>query len=768
MGAASSKIEEDEALQLCRERKKFVRQALDGRCSLAAAHVTYVQSLRTTGTALRKFIESEAPIESSLYTSTNATPEPLALTEKSLSHFSVPSPSLSHPVDATEHLSPSPSPPGSTRFQANHMKFRGFSSRKVEEKPPIVVTGTVTSSSTPQTTTPRSTEKPETSPVEGSSVPPGTPPWDFFGLFHPIDHQFSMQEGKEMKPGLDNVDDLRRLREEEGIPELEDEEEKHSSHASEDSEDSVDEFDDPPADTLVRSFENLNRVQDHVAASVSPAVPSAESVASETELLNGEKSNSPDMSPLRTPTSTVAVSSDAKKTPVKADRTANKISPKDFFSSIKDIEYLFIKASGAGKEVPRMLEANKLHFRPIVPGKENGSVVSIFFKACFSCGEDPSQVQEEPAQNSVKYLTWHRTTSSRSSSSRNPLGSNANDDTGDLTGDIFESFCMISGSHASTLDRLYAWERKLYDEVKTSEIVRKEYDSKRAILRQLESKGEHSSKIDKTRAVVKDLHSRIRVAIHRIDSISKRIEELRDKELQPQLEELIDGLSRMWEVMFECHRLQFHIISIAYNSRSAKISIQSDSHREIAIHLENELYSLSSCFTKWIGAQKSYLQAINDWLFKCVFFPQKTTKKKRKQTSPSLTLRRNGPPIYVTCGVWLEKLKALPAKDVVEAIKGLAAETAHLLPHQEKNQGKSANPASWKAENGSDSGINMLRDEASDDCISGFDRFRSSLEGFLGQLNNFSEGSVTMYAELQKAIRDAKNPQPQPPLQPQV
>ena len=61
------------------------------------------------------------------------------------------------------------------------------------------------------------------------------------------------------------------------------------------------------------------------------------------------------------------------------------------------------------------------------------------------------------------------------------------------------------------------------------------------ILRQLESKGESSQKIDKTRAVVKDLHSRIRVAIHRIESISKRIEDLRDTELQPQLEELIEG-----------------------------------------------------------------------------------------------------------------------------------------------------------------------------------------------------------------------------------
>ena len=74
-------------------------------------------------------------------------------------------------------------------------------------------------------------------------------------------------------------------------------------------------------------------------------------------------------------------------------------------------------------------------------------------------------------------------------------------------------------------------------------MVRREYDTNCKVLRQLESNGKslHNVKIDKNRAIVKDLHSRIRVALHRIDSISKRIEELRDKELQPQLEELIDG-----------------------------------------------------------------------------------------------------------------------------------------------------------------------------------------------------------------------------------
>lgn len=214
----------------------------------------------------------------------------------------------------------------------------------------------------------------------------------------------------------------------------------------------------------------------------------------------------------------------------------------------------------------------------------------------------------------------------------------------------------------------------------------------------------------------------------------------------------------MWEVMSECHKLQFSIISIAYNNGNTKISIQSESHRQITVHLEKELSSLCSSFTKWIGAQRSYLQAINHWLFKCVFLPHKPSKRKRKQEPPAkMTLRSHGPPVYVTCGVWLDKLEDLPAKEVAESIKGLAAETAHFLPRQEKNQGKSANLSSWKADNGSDSAVNLLRDEASDDCISGFERFRSSLEGFLGQLNNFADSSVHMYADLEKEIQVAKS-----------
>ncbi|XP_042485642.1 protein ROLLING AND ERECT LEAF 2-like [Macadamia integrifolia] len=757
MGASNSKIEEDKALQLCRERKKFVRQALDGRCSLASAHVTYIQSLKNTGNALRKFVEPEAQIESSLYTSTSATPELLALAEKSLSQFSYSSPSLSQRVDAAETLTPLT--PHSGRFHVNYMKAIGGSTRTVEERPFPVTETLKFSSSTPQNLMPRSAERPEMSSFQDSSLPPGTP-WDYFGLFHPIDNQFSTQDGRGLNhDGLDNHDIIRRLREEEGIPELEDDEQKSTYTGkrmeSEESED--DEFDEPSTDNLVRSFENHNRVLDSHLNNSSPAILSARSIATEAELLNGAKVKSPDLKSSRTTASVVPLPLDDKQTEEKEAGNESKLTPKDFLSSIKDVEFLFFKASESGKEVPRMLEANKLCFRPIFPGKEGKSRASMFLKDCFSCGKDPTQVPEEPAVTAVKYLTWHRTTSSHSSSSRNLLGSSSKDNIEDLSSNLFSNFCMNSGSHVSTLDRLYAWERKLYDEVKASGIIRREYDTKCKLLRQLESKGENSLRADKTRAVVKDLHSRIGVAFHRIDSISKRIEELRDKELQPQLEELIEGLSRMWEMMSECHKLQFLIISIVYDNGSDKLSLQSESHRHATSHLEHELSYLSLSFTKWINAQKSYVRAINGWLHKCVFIQRKTSRRRRMPDPP---LRELGPPIYVTCGLWLDKLEAVPVKDVSDSIKALATETTCFLPRKEKNQGKSFNRPFSSACNAVGNGegtSNDLGEEPPQDWNSGFDRFRSSLVGVLDQFNCFAESSVKMYVELQQAIQKAKN-----------
>ncbi|RRT58582.1 hypothetical protein B296_00022249, partial [Ensete ventricosum] len=339
MGAANSKNEEDKALVLCKERKRFVRRALDERCSLAAAHVSYVQSLRNTGIALRKFVEPEAPAESSLYTSTSATPEAFAFIHKPVSHFSNSSPSLSQHVDTADSFSPVPSPLSTGGLHVNHMKARKTSYMTVKEKLPTSATATQRISSTAPKHLVSGLD--ETSSSESPSTPSQAQPWDYFGLSHPIDKQLSFQNNRGLSHGFDIADEISCLEEDEGIPELEGEGDIRASTNEKGDMDSEDDFDEP--------------------------------------------SNEP----------------------------------------------------------------------------------------------------------------------------------------------------LASG------------------------MIRREYDMKCRLLRHKESISESRISVDKTRAVVKDLHSRIRVAIQRIDSISKKIEAIRDKELQPQLEELIGGY-------------YFFTISSAYEERDSE------------------------------------------------------------------------------------------------------------------------------------------------------------------------------------------------------
>jgi hypothetical protein len=245
------------------------------------------------------------------------------------------------------------------------MKLSGFSSKKVEEKPPVPVIATVTSSGIAQ----NGSRMSETEEFGESSLPDGTPQWDYFGIFNPVDHQFSFQETKGTPHHIGNSD-------EEGIPELEDDDEEKVSSC--DSRESDDEFDEEPtAETLVQRFENLNRANSHVQANVLPMKVDS---ASEVELINGEKGNSPYLSPPKKVPMAGLVPPEANKPVEKENHSENKVTPKNFFSSMKDIEVLFDRASESGKEVPRMLEANKFHFRPIFTGKESnlsGSLLSV-------------------------------------------------------------------------------------------------------------------------------------------------------------------------------------------------------------------------------------------------------------------------------------------------------------------------------------------------------------------------------------------------------
>ncbi|KAL6902236.1 hypothetical protein ACP4OV_005112 [Aristida adscensionis] len=776
-----SKSEDDKALVLCQERRRFVREALDGRCAFAAAHFAYIQSLRHTGFALRKFIEPEVPPDSSLYTSTSATPEPPTIRQKSLNL----SPSLSH--HASDSFSPVPSPLSSGRFHINHMKAGGNSVTTVQEKVPVPVTATL------QTSSP--VHRQALQDLDDSSTfeaPPGTPPWDYFGLFQPVENQITFHDDKEPGHDFENADDIRRLREKEGIPELEEEVEKSPAkfpvhpdnnrvpgeEKAPDAKDvekppmnggeddiamSEDDFDNPSSESLVRVFKNRNDMPiGNITTTLSPAHLASEKVASETVDSQTERPKNDkgvmdismyetDETPVASPVKEVASSVAALPMNGKAKEPFRDVRnvARDLSSCMKEVEILFMKASDSGKEVPRMLEADKVNFRPLLPEeKAPGSAASGFFATLFACCREEIPVPQPPTEAEMKYLTWHRSMSSLSSSSRNPLGATSKEDTDGLTGNIFGGVYMNAGSHASTLDRLYAWERKLYDEVKASSSICRQYDEKCRQLRHQESRGESQMSIDRTRAVVKDLHSRILVAIQRIDMISKNIEDLRDKELQPQLEELIGSLTRMWATMLECHRQQHEIIKMLSNGGNMKVLIRSESQFQATLLLQVELNTLCSNFQKWIASHKSYLHSLNSWLLKCVKSLRSRKKSRKKEADIPIT-KYVVAPIFKTCESWINLLDGLPTEDLEGAIKGLAADISHSVPRQERRRGSSKLTFSLSRSgslNGEMEGIHR----------NGPVDLQSSLEIFLGKLEFFSNASLQSYIGLTEEIETAK------------
>ncbi|KAF8411491.1 hypothetical protein HHK36_004043 [Tetracentron sinense] len=745
MGCSSSRYEKDEALRLCKERMRFIKQAIDSRHALAAAHQSYIQSLRNIGIGLRRFAEAEVVIESILSTSATEL-------DRTPSHSSYPSPSPSHNAETfdspphNERESPL-SPPLST---LSYMKSGGSAAVTVRISPP------------------------SNSFIDGESLtflppPPPPPPetgfsWDFFDPTDQTDcSKFIGQNGFVTQTGS------RQFRGEEVVsymeeggkkwenvclkgngevlagsvrPELEQRAYEMSGNSAIGSKGggllAMDIANSIKGFTLER-FEDAQQAPDR-----------------EVELLRPDRVANGSAEALAVNAALEQSSSKKEKTASEKDLCAEREDPsefithraKDFLSSIKDIEHRFFRASESGKEISRMLESNQNRLSHSAAKGRSPLLVILAAFHLVCCQGETIHVPHEPPQHVKRVITWNRSASSQSSSSKNPLATASKDDINDSGSDFVEEFCMIAGSHSSTLDRLYAWERKLYDEVKASESIRKEYDQKCDQLRHQFAKDLSPQVIDKTRAVIKDLHSRIRVAIHVVDSISKRIEKLRDEELQPQLVELIQGLIRMWKAMLECHHTQYITISLAYHSKSSVGTPQGgDTHRQVIAQLQHEIECFGSSFADWVNAHKSYVESFNGWLQNCILQPQERSKG-RRAFSPRRAL---APPIFVLSRDLSVRMKALPSGELTDAIKSFLSDLRHLMGQQVEEQRKKQGSSQPENNGESESKQEEKYDRSLDlNCI------HKSLTKALDRLTKFAEASLKMYEDIQKGSEAAR------------
>ncbi|OMP00740.1 hypothetical protein COLO4_12411 [Corchorus olitorius] len=273
-----------------------------------------------------------------------------------------------------------------------------------------------------------------------------------------------------------------------------------------------------------------------------------------------------------------------------------------------------------------------------------------------------------------------------------------------------------SKSLCSTLDRLLAWEKKLYEEVKAREGVKIEHEKKLSALQSQEYKGEDETKIDKTKASITRLQSLIIVTSQAVSTTSTAIIGLRDSDLVPQLVEICHGCKPqsellyffwwlrfplyqawcqfieiehnrtkwsakpfeveqyfdisdvfecsfryMWASMHQYHEVQNNIVQQVRGliNRSGKGDSTSELHRQATRDLESAVSAWHSNFCRLIKFQRDFICSLHGW-FKLTLLPV---------SNDDVDGNREPSEVYAFCDEWKLALDRVPDTVASEAIK---------------------------------------------------------------------------------------------------
>ncbi|XP_062101499.1 nitrate regulatory gene2 protein-like [Humulus lupulus] len=333
---------------------------------------------------------------------------------------------------------------------------------------------------------------------------------------------------------------------------------------------------------------------------------------------------------------------------------------RDLQEVVREIKDEFETASTFGKEVAVLLEVGKLPYQPRATSLKVivSRILYIIAPSMLSSRTPPRR----PVRLSSRTLKLAKAY-------------------GGVPGKDFE---LKSGNLSSTLEKLYAWEKKLYKEVKVEERLRVIYDKMCKRLKYLDEHGAESMKIDATQASIRKLLTKINVCIKAVDAIASRIHKLRDEELLPQITELIHGLIRMWKSMFKCHQKQFQAIM---ESKMRSLRVHTSSRREAGlkatVELEMELLNWCNCFNNWITMQKSYVDSLNGWLLRCLLNEPEETADGIAPFSPS---RIGAPAIFVICNDWFQAMERISEQGVSKAMNEFAGTLRQLWERQDEEQ----------------------------------------------------------------------------------
>ncbi|KAJ9172665.1 hypothetical protein P3X46_015879 [Hevea brasiliensis] len=325
---------------------------------------------------------------------------------------------------------------------------------------------------------------------------------------------------------------------------------------------------------------------------------------------------------------------------------------KDLVKIVKEVDDYFLKAADAGRQLSLLLEVPNPNFSSQNKGGK------VYDHGC--------------NLTSPSLWTWG------SSPKMNGFGKMGEEIVGSTVGI----------SHCSTVERLYAWEKKLFQEVKNAESIKIDHEKKVALLRKLEMKRADYLKTEMTKKKVEKLESQMMVATQAIETTSAEIVKLRESELYPQLLELVKGLMCMWRSMYEAHQVQMHIAQqLKYLNTIPSTEATSEIHKQSTLQLELEVQQWHQSFCNLVKAQRDYIQSLTGWLRLSLF--QFSTNPLSRTNQESL--------IYSLCEEWHHAVDRIPDKVASEGIKSfLTVIHAIVVQQAEEHKQKKRSDTAFK------------------------------------------------------------------------
>ncbi|KAA8520441.1 hypothetical protein F0562_014697 [Nyssa sinensis] len=671
MGCTASKLDNEDTVRRCKERRRLMKEAVYARHHLAAAHSDYCRSLRVTGSALSVFAAGE-PLSVS-----DQTPAVLLRTPSSLSHSTTapinpapprvpsPSPSLHHPPPPP----PAPFAPSPSATVANsklsHNLFAPNLSSSRHRKPikvPHILSESSLSSSPRSHNPARSNNYTENYTYNANSTYSATPSqassvwnWENFYPPSPPDSEFFQRRNNDD----DQVSELfqRRNNDDDKASEFF---QRRSNDDDKASEFSQRRNNDDDKASNYSNYQNHHKhhhidVDDEGEGTEREEVQCSEwddhySTTSSSDNEDGDKDSRSEIGTRSNFGSSV--------------HNESKAPPASKYSTMSKSD----KSEDAGSSVSWNAGNGEISdMKIVVRHRDLAEIVAAikeYFDKAAAAGEDVSEMLEtgraqlDRSFRKLKKTVYHSSgvfsNLSSSWTSKPPLAVKYRFEPGsmDEPGGP-KSLC-------STLERLLAWEKKLYQEVKVREGVKIEHEKKLSALQSQEYRGDEV-KLDKTKASITRLQSLIVVTSQAVSTTSSAIIGLRDSELVPQLVDLCHGFMYMWRSMNQFHEVQNHIVQQVRGlfNRSAKGDSTTDLHRQATRDLESAVSAWHSSFCRLIKFQRDFICSLHGW-FRLTLLPINNEPTNGNKEASE---------VFAFCDEWKLALDRLPDTVASEAIK---------------------------------------------------------------------------------------------------